>query len=968
MFILTPKPDYKKIETEVLAFWKNKNIFARSISERPEGKKFVFYEGPPTANGHPGIHHIIARAYKDIIPRYKTMRGFRVPRQAGWDTHGLPVELEVEKMLGISGKDKIENLASTKRESIIKFNQLCKKNVFKYQKEWEKMTERIGYWVDMDNPYITYKNDYIEKLWGIIKIIWDKGLLYQDHKVLPYCFRCGTGLSSHEVAQEFQDKTDTSVFVKFKSVSEENTFFLAWTTTPWTLPGNVALAVGAKIKYAKYQTNTGEKIILAESLAPEILGEKAKKVKVFLGADLVGQKYEPIFNLEKTHKDQYTILSADFVSTSEGCGIVHTAVMYGEDDFALSKKFDLPTIHTVDPKGNFTDQVEELAGKNIFDANQIIIDDLKKQNLLLKELKITHSYPFCWRCHNPLIYYAKESWFIAMKKLRSQLVSNNEKINWIPSHLKHGRFGNWLEETKDWALSRDRYWATPLPVWRCQTTKSQISPIATASGQANLKSQNDNEKSQIKKNYCNHTEVIGSFDELVKKSAKPIDIKNFDPHRPFIDEIKLKCPKCSGEMEKDPAVIDCWFDSGAMPFASGASENIGFPADYISEAIDQTRGWFYTLLAISTLLEKGPSYKNVICIGHIVDERGKKMSKSLGNALDPNLILDKFGADNLRFYLVSVNQPGLTKRFSEKELLTCVRKNLLVLWNIANYFLTYSRLDGWQFKNSPPCHFLDLWVTCRVAKLKNEIIAKLDNYEITTAANLIEGFLDELSTWYLKLSRQRRTQDFYDTFYLALKEVVALIAPFMPFASEFLFQNLKSGRDADSIHLEIISQPKFFDEKIIQKNDWLKKIISQASSLRQEKGIRLRQPLAKLELKIKQLKLSQEELEILKKETNVLEVMQSQGKGAEVSLDTKITPELKHLGTLRDIKRQIQNLRKNAMCQLYDVVEMAIEIKDFPLEKFKSEIEKETKTCIAPKIASPDNEFIGPKFSLYLKK
>ena len=959
MFILTPKPDYKKIETEVLTFWKNKKIFARSISERPESKKFVFYEGPPTANGHPGIHHIIARAYKDIIPRYKTMRGFRVPRQAGWDTHGLPVELEVEKMLGISGKDKIESLTPTKRESIIKFNQLCKENVFKYQKEWERVTERIGYWIDMDNPYITFKNEYIEKLWGIIKIIWSKGFLYQDYKVLPYCFRCGTGLSSHEVAQEFKDKTDTSIFVKFKSASEENTFFLAWTTTPWTLPGNVALAVGKEIKYGKYQLETGKKIILAENLALKILGEKATKIDLFIGADLVGQKYEPIFNIEKTHKDQFTILPGDFVSTSEGSGIVHTAVMYGEDDFALSKKFNLPTIHTVDPKGNFTDQVKKLAGKNIFVANQIIIDDLKQRDLLFKELKITHSYPFCWRCHNPLIYYAKESWFIAMKKLRSQLVSNNEKINWIPTHLKHGRFGNWLDETKDWALSRDRYWATPLPVWRCHTGKSQIS---------NLKSQNGNAKFHIKKNYCNHIEVIGSFQELVEKSTQPIDLSNFDPHRPFIDEIKLKCPKCSGAMEKDPAVIDCWFDSGAMPFASGASENIGFPADYISEAIDQTRGWFYTLLAISTLLGKGASYKNVICIGHIVDEHGKKMSKSLGNVLDPNLILDKFGADNLRFYLVSVNQPGLTKRFSEKELLTCVRKNLLVLWNITNYFLTYSRLDGWQFKNLPPSHFLDLWLASRVAKLKNGIVSNLDNYEITTAANLIESFLDEFSTWYLKLSRKRRTQDFYDSFYLALKEVIMLIAPFMPFVCEFLFQNLKDEHDADSIHLEIISQSKSFDEKIIQKNEWLKKVISQASSLRQEKGIRLRQPLAKLELRGKSIKLSTEELEILKTETNVLNVELCQGKGAEIILDTQITPQLKYLGTLRDIKRQIQNLRKNTQCQLSDVVEIMIEIKDFPLEKFKSEIEKETKARILSTIESPDNEFKSPEFSLYLKK
>ena len=959
MFNLTPQPDYQKIETEVLAFWKNKKIFKRSISERPKEKKFVFYEGPPTANGHPGIHHIIARTYKDIIPRYKTMRGFRVPRQAGWDTHGLPVELEVEKMLGISGKDKIEHIASTKRESIIKFNQLCRENVFKYQKEWEELTERIGYWVDMDNPYITYKNEYIEKLWGIIKIIWDKGLLYQDHKVLPYCFRCGTGLSSHEVAQEYKDATNTSVFVKFKSLAEENTFFLAWTTTPWTLPGNVALAVGKKIKYGKYQTENGEKLILAESLATKILGGKAKKIATLFGADMVGTEYESIFNFEKKSKDQYTILPADFVSIDEGSGIVHTAVMYGEDDFSLSKKFDLPTIHTVDSKGNFTSKVKPFAGKNIFEANQSIIDNLKKRNLLFRELTITHSYPFCWRCHNPLIYYAKESWFIAMSKLRSQLVSNNEKVNWIPAHLKRGRFGKWLEEAKDWAFSRDRYWATPLPVWQCQTGKSQ--------NLSRAKPRDDNSKPKIQ-NQCNYIEVIGSFKELAEKSIQPIDMKSFDPHRPFIDEIKLKCPQCSGEMEKDPAVIDCWFDSGAMPFASGAEKKVGFPADYISEAIDQTRGWFYTLLAISTILGKGPSYKNVISIGHIVDEQGKKMSKSLGNALDPNLILDQFGADNLRFYLVSVNQPGLTKRFSEKDLLTCVRKNLLVLWNITNYFLTYSRLDAWQYKNSNPSHFLDLWLSARLEKLKSDYIEKLDNFDITTASNLIENFLDEFSTWYLKLSRKRRTQDFYDSFYQALKNTIALIAPFMPFVAEFLFQNLKDAKDAESIHLAILGEPKNFDPSIIQRNDWLKKVISQASSIRQENGIRLRQPLSKLELRTKKLALSQEELEILKNETNVLEVAQSQDKGAWVSLDTKITPELKNLGFLRDIKRQIQNLRKNAGCQLSDVVDIAIEAKDFPLEKFKSAIEKETQVRILAKIDSPDKELKNHELSISLKK
>ncbi|TSC92350.1 MAG: isoleucyl-tRNA synthetase [Candidatus Berkelbacteria bacterium Licking1014_7] len=941
MFNLTPKPDYKKIEKEVLNFWRDKKIFEKSVALRSPKKRFVFYEGPPTANGKPGIHHMLARAFKDVMCRYKTMQGFQVLRQAGWDTHGLPVEIEIEKKLGISGKDQIECLVPSDRiKSIERFNQLCRESVFEYQKVWEKSTERLGYWVDMENPYITYKNEYIEKLWGIIKQIWDKGLLYEGHKVVPYCYRCGTALSSHEVAQEYRDVEDMSVFVKFQIVKNPDTYFLVWTTTPWTLLGNVALAVGKEIEYVKVAVGN-EKLILAKNLAEKVLkGCDFKAIATYTGKDFLSEKYQPIFKaipLKHQTKDIFSVVAGDFVSTDEGTGIVHTAVMYGEDDYNLAQKFDLPKFHIVNKQGNFIKRLDKLAGKNVHSANPEIIEMLEKSQVLFAKQKYKHSYPFCWRCHKPLIYYATNSWFIKMSALRKKLLENNADINWEPEHLKNGRFGNWLEEVKDWAFSRERYWATPLPVWRCQTGKIK------------------NQKSKIK-NGCNYTLAIGSFEELANLSTQPIDMKNFNPHRPYIDEIKLKCPKCSGEMIKDPAVIDVWFDSGAMPFASGAAEKIGFPADYICEAIDQTRGWFYTLLAIATLLDKGPAYKNVISLGHILDEHGKKMSKTLGNIIDPNEIIDEFGADSLRFYLFTVNQAGATKRFVKNDLIVSLRRNLMMVWNITSFFHIYSKAQKWSYQNSHPQHFLDQWLAAKIQSEKKAIAKELDNYKIVNAAWRIEKLINEFSTWYLRLSRKRKTPEFFDTFYAGLIELLKLIAPFMPFVSEYLYQRLRSQKDAPSIHLRDFGAAQEFNQDVLNVAEKMKDIINQAMSVRMQVGIKVRQPLAKLELKVKNLPLNKEMVEIIAQETNVLEVKVKQAEKTAVVLDTKITPVLAQMGRARELKRQIQNLRKKAGYKFNEVVELRLgfDIQNNWIKKYFPELEKDVLVKIVGQIESPD--------------
>ena len=679
---INPKQSFPTLEKDILDFWEKNQIFKKSLEKNEKSDKFVFYEGPPTANGKPGIHHVLARAFKDIVCRYKTMKGLYIGRRAGWDTHGLPVEIEVEKALGISGKDKIEAFG------IAKFNQKCRESVWRYKEEWENLTRRIGFWIDLENPYITYENYYIDQVWQILKKIWDRGLLYEGHKVVPYCPRCGTPLSSHEVAQGYKKITEPSIFLKLKLKIEPQTYILSWTTTPWTLPGNVALAVGDDIEYSKIKVNDEIWILASDRL--NIIDEKYELLEKLKGAQLVGLAYEPLFAIKELQTEKsYKVYAADFVTTEEGTGVVHTAVMYGEDDYELGGKENLPKFHTVNEAGYFKNNVPEIGGMYVKAKNteEKIIEYLKKQGNFIKTLNYEHDYPFCWRCDTPLIYYAKDSYFIAMSKVREELIANNEKINWIPSYIKHGRFGEWLAEVKDWALSRERYWGTPLPIWACE---------------------------------CGQKTMIGSLDELKEKAINLPE--NIDLHRPFIDEIEIKCPKCGRKAKRIKDLIDVWFDSGSMPFASGEEEKGNYPADYIAEALDQTRGWFYTMLAISTLVRKGISYKNVICLGLVLDEHGKKMSKSKGNVIDPWIIVDKYGADSLRWFFYTVNAPGDPKRMGEKDVQESLRKFVLILWNVYSFFTTYANIDGWTPEKAIKSDdILDQWILSCFSKLTQDV-------------------------------------------------------------------------------------------------------------------------------------------------------------------------------------------------------------------------------------------------------
>jgi len=792
-----------KIEEKILKFWKKNKIFEKSLKKNNK-KRFVFFEGPPTANGKPGMHHVEARAFKDVIPRYKTMQGFFVDRKAGWDTHGLPVELEVEKELGFKNKEDIE------KYGIAKFNQKCKTSVWRYKNEWEKITERIAFWIDIKDPYITYEDKYIESVWYILKKIWDKGLLFKGFKIVPYCSRCGTVLSSHEVSQGYQNIEENSVYLNFKVINgnnkvKKNDIILAWTTTPWTLPGNVALAIGEKIDYVKIDYQ-GKKYILAKSRLGVIDGEY-KIEDEFKGKDLIDVEYSPLFNIKSiknSDKKAYYVVSADFVSTEDGTGVVHIAPMYGEDDYELGKEVGLPEIHTVTDKGFFIEDLAEydLLNKFVKDKwiENKILNYLKEKELLFKEEKHRHDYPFCWRCDTPLIYYAKESWFIGMSKLRKNLVSNNKNISWEPNHIKNGRFGEFIKEARDWALSRERYWGTPLPIWQCEK--------------------------------CGEIKCIGSAKELGKK------VKEL--HRPYVDDIKLKC-KCGGDMIRDKSVIDCWFDSGAMPFAQWGYPYLKnskkkfkeyYPADYICEAIDQTRGWFYSLLAIATLMEyigeikQGHCFNNVICLGHILDSNGKKMSKSKGNVVDPWEICNKFGADSLRWYLYTVNQAGEPKRFNIKDV---IDKNRRIFGTLLNSFIFFETYKGKDFKPKKikSNNVLDKWIISKFNLLNDLVVNSLEKYDIVLAARSIENFVDELSNWYIRRSRTRlqkpknkkEKEEVSQTMYRILFDISKLIAPFAPFIAEEIYRNLRTNIELESVHLCDYPKP---DKKLIDKQLELK--------------------------------------------------------------------------------------------------------------------------------------------------
>ncbi|MFY9457854.1 MAG: isoleucine--tRNA ligase [Candidatus Spechtbacterales bacterium] len=869
-------------EERILKFWKSIRAFEKSVSRRPKGRQFVFYEGPPTANGKPGIHHVLSRAYKDIICRYKTMRGYRVERKAGWDTHGLPVEIEVEKELGLKNKKDIETYG------IAKFNEKCRQSVWRYKQEWDSLTERIAFWLDLKGPYITYDAKYMEALWEIIKQAHKKGLLYEGHRVAPYCPRCGTSISSHEVALGYENVTEDSVYVKFEIKNpitynlKPKTLLLAWTTTPWTLPGNVALAVGEKIDYVLVGQGDEHHILAKDRL--NILDGEYKIVKEFKGKELEGVEYEPLFDsLKSTKEKKHYVALADFVSTKEGTGIVHTAVMYGEDDYNLGQKLSLPKVHTVDQNGRFNELVPQWQGKFVKDTEPAIIADLKTRNLLYKKETYTHSYPFCWRCKTPLLYYAMQSWFIKMSVLRDKLIKNNNAVNWVPAHIKEGRFGEWLREVKDWNFSRNRYWGTPLPIWRCQM--------------------------------CDSIKVVGSIKELGKQVPRNTK-KEIDLHRPYVDKVILSCgsKKCAGKMKREEALADVWFDSGAMPFASKPA---GFPADYISEAIDQTRGWFYTLLAISTVLGREAPYKNVISLGHVLDKNGKKMSKSVGNVIDPWSMIEKYGSDALRWHFYTVNQPGDYKRFDETELQKTYRKFISTLYNTLIFYKTY-RNDKSLPPLTPPSNILDKWILSKLHNLIGGVLKSLDAYDITGAARAIESFtIDDLSNWYVRRSRRRfQTPEASEEKEAAeqvlgyvLLELSKVCAPFVPFLSEEIYQQLspEGGQVTRSVHWEDFpkANKKFIRKDLEKEMEQGRGIVEKAHQLRSSAGIRVRQPLLSLEV---DMNLSKEILNIIAEEVNVKKVIE----GKNVSLDVKLTLELKEEGFINEFIRHAQDLRKVA--------------------------------------------------------
>lgn len=822
--------NFPKLEEEVLQFWKENNVFERTLENREGCKEYVFYEGPPTANGLPHPGHVLTRAMKDLIPRYKTMCGYHVPRKGGWDTHGLPVELEVEKLLNISGKEDIEKFG------VEEFIKKCKESVFTYKREWERMTERIGFWIDLENAYITYTNDYIESVWWALKTIWEKGLLYQGHRVVPYCARCGTSLSSHEVAQGYEEIMEPSIFVKMKVVGEDNTYFLVWTTTPWTLPSNVALAVNAKSSYSFVKVND-EILVLATDLVEKVLeDEEYEIVRECKGEDLLNMKYEPILDFFADKADQaFYVVAGDFVTLDEGTGIVHIAPAFGEDDSLIGKEYGLPVIQPVDERGLFTEEVGEWTGMFVKEADPKIIEYLKEAGSLYKVSDYTHTYPFCWRCDTPLLYYARGAWFIKTTAVKDKLLENNRKIGWYPEHIRDGRFGNFLENVIDWSLSRERYWGTPLPIWTCE---------------------------------CGHQHCVGSIKEL-REMGKDVP-EDIELHKPYIDKVELTCPKCGGTMKRVPEVIDCWFDAGSMPFAQWhypfenkeVFEN-SFPADFISEAIDQTRGWFYTLLVISTLLFEESSFKNCLVLGHVLDEQGLKMSKHKGNVVDPWLIFDNQGADPLRWYLYTVSPPWNPTRFYEEAVNETLRKFFGTLWNVYSFYVLYANID----KFSPAEHSLDVskrtpidrWLISKFNNLVLKVREELDVFQITSAARSIEKFVDDLSNWYVRRCRRRywgsAMSDDKVAAYLTLYEVLVglakLLAPFIPFTSEEIYQNLVRSVCSDapeSIHL--CDYPEVIHEQIdieLEKGmDLARDVVYLGRAGRNRVNIKNRQPLSRV--------------------------------------------------------------------------------------------------------------------------
>ena len=863
---------FVEMEKDIAKLWSDKEIVKKNFELNKDGEYFTFYDGPPTANGKPHIGHVVTRVMKDLIPRYKVMKGYKVLRKAGWDTHGLPVELEIEKSLGISGKPQIEDYG------VEKFVEKCKNSVFTYVNQWKDMSEKVGYWIDMDNPYVTYHNDYIESVWWALKKMWDKGLLYKGHKIVPYCPRCGTALSSHEVAQGYKDVKEATAFVKFKVKGEENKYILAWTTTPWTLPSNVALAVNRKYDYVEV-INNNEHLILAKELLHVLEGEY-EIVKEFKGEELLGTEYEQLFKFAKPEEKAFYVVHGDFVTLTDGTGIVHIAPAYGEDDNLLGKKYGLPLVNLVDGEGKFVEEVEPWKGLFVKKADPKILEYMKENGTLYKSEKFTHSYPHCWRCDTPLLYYPKDSWFVKMTAVRDELLKNNNTINWYPDNVRTGRFGKFLENVIDWGISRDRYWGTPLPIWQCE---------------------------------CGHRECIGSIEELKQKG---IDVpENIELHKPYIDNVKLRCPKCGKEMVRTHEVIDCWFDSGSMPFAQHhypfENKEIfeqNFPAQFISEAVDQTRGWFYTLLAISTcIFEKAP-FENCVVLGHVLDKNGLKMSKHKGNVLDPFTVLENEGADAVRWYFYTSSAPWLPSRFYEDAVIDAQRKFLGTLWNVYSFYVLYAEIDKFNpmdYKDFVSGNVMDKWIMSRLNTLVNSVDEDLNGYRITQAAGRIEDFVDELSNWYVRRNRARYWQEeltedkigAYVTLYRVLTTVSLVAAPFIPFMTEEIYQSLVVSVDKDapeSVHL--CKWPEYnselVDSGLEEEMEIAYKIVKLGRSARNAVNIKNRQPLS--EMLVSTSSLPEYYGNIIKDELNVKEIVFGADLSKYVNFDIK--PNLPVLG------------------------------------------------------------------------
>ena len=877
---------YKKVPTtlnfverekETLKFWKDNQIFEKSVQLRQGAPAYTFFDGPPTANGKPHIGHVLTRAMKDIIPRYKTMRGYDVLRKAGWDTHGLPVELEVEKELGLDGKEQIEQYG------VIPFIQKCKESVWKYKGEWEVMSDRMGFWADMDNPYITYDNDYIESEWWALKAIYEKGLLYKGHKIVPYCPRCGTALSSHEVAQGYKEVKETSATVRFRVPDEENTYFLAWTTTPWTLPSNVSLCVNPDVTYAYVRVDGKETLIMAKDLIEAVLeGHDTEIIKEVVGRELEYKHYEPLFECTRKAaggKDAFYVMVDDYVTTTDGTGIVHNAPAFGEDDYRVCKKYDLPFVQMVDSKG-------EMCGGTPWDgvfvkkADPMVLKDLDERGLLFAAPRFEHSYPFCWRCDTPLIYYARSSWFIAMTKVKDRLIDYNRRINWIPETIKEGRMGNFLENVIDWGISRERYWGTPLPVWVCDK--------------------------------CGKIHVVGSRKELSELTGCD---ENVELHKPYVDPLTWKC-ECGGTMRREPVVIDCWFDSGSMPFAQWhyPFENKDkferrYPANFISEAIDQTRGWFYTLSAIAACLFDSPAFLNCIVLGHVQDKEGRKMSKHIGNVVDPWVLLDNQGADAVRWYFYTSSMPWLPNRFSAEAVSESQRKYMGTFWNTYAFYILYADIDNFD----PTRHKLvrenltpmDRWILSRLNTLMGHVEAYLDDLKMTEAGREMQDFMDDLSNWYVRRCRERywgkdMTADkeaAYMTLYTVLRTMALISAPFTPFMSETMYQNMVRTVDKnapESIHL--CDWPKkdesFIDPELEANMAAVLDIVVLGRSARNAANIKNRQPVASMYVQGKAL--PDMYVSIIADELNVKEVRFVDDASSFISY--RVKPQLKTLG------------------------------------------------------------------------